>query len=396
MPSESHSESHSLVGICLLATLCIAANACTGGDGNTAASRPQAKDPATTAPRTATPQRTPFPGPKPLAPAAAKPPPILSKPLPPMLVDSGKVYALLDPGEPTASISQFASMASVDGLVYRAVWSKLESTPGSFDWSTLDTAADITRAAGKRLTVHIFADLPGWLPGLGAQTYSYTSPIRSGTAAVPWDSTYLRRHGDFMTALAAHVLLRGDADVLSVVSVGAPVSEMTLVGCQNGMLGNTIAYDRSKYLGAWETSVASHRYAFSNGAFSLVTLVVSAPVSEICRPDGDGTAFYAELMNRIQPIAPGTGMFFADLNALGSARLAQVSAGTLSQSKLYFQTIWSYTDDPTNRFKGPLRDGICHGWRAGSRYFEIYKPDLLNTDPAVVSAIAAARTGAGC
>lgn len=330
------------------------------------------------------------------APATASSPRVRSTPLPPQRVDAGRVFALLDPGETTTSATHFAALSSVDGLVYRALWSRLETAPGMYDWSSLDNVADVARAARKPLTLHVAPDLPNWLPGLGAQTYTYTSPLGSGTAAVPWDATYLARHGAFVAALATHLRTRGDASLVAMVSVGAPVAEMSLVGCRNGVLGTGPAYDRAQYLDAWKTSFAAHRDAFADSAFASVNLAISAPVPEICLPDGDGAAFHAELMRHALSLTPRAVVFAADLNALGSSRLGQVDAATRRDTMLHFQTIWSYTDDPANRFKGPLRDAVCSSWRAGARYIEIYKADLLNTDPAVQAAIAAARDGAGC
>lgn len=288
-------------------------------------------------------------------------------------------------------------MASVDGLAFRALWSRLEPSAGVYNWSSLDEIADVARASGKRLTVHIAPDLPTWLPVLGAQTYSFNSPlIGSGTAVVPWDPVFLGRHGAFTSALADHLRVRGDATLLDVVSVGAPVAEMSLPACQNGVLGTTITYDRSQYLAAWRTSFTAHQNAFANSAFAQVQLVVSAPVSQICRPDNDGAAFYSEVMTHALATSPRAGVFLADLNALGSNRLLQVDSTTRAQARLHFQTIWSFSDDPTNRFQGPLRDAVCFGWRAGARYYELYKADLTSSDAAVVSAVATARTGAGC
>lgn len=314
----------------------------------------------------------------------------------PPAVPAGQVYALLDPGENAASAARFAAMASVDGLAFRALWSRLEPRPGSYDWTSLDTIADLARSHGKRLTVHVAPDTPSWLPGLGAQTYSGTSPLGPISGLVPWDATYLERIGSFMAALAAHMRTRGDASLLAVVSVAAPVAEMSLPACQRGTLGTSIAYDRAKYLGAWRTSIEAHHQAFAAGDFAQVRLVVSAPVREICRPDGDGSAFYTEVMDEAARLTPRAGVFMADLNALGSQRLAQVSDSVRTRAALHFQTIWSYSDDPSRRFEGPLLDAVCASWRSGARYIEIYKADLLNTDAAVQAAIASARNGAGC
>lgn len=375
-------------GLVALVLPCLLAGGCGAPRSQTTAAD---RETTTSIPRMARSAATPT-----ATPVATTTPRVRSRPLPPQRVDAGRVFALLDPGETTTSAARFAALSSVDGLVYRALWSRLETAPGNYDWTSLDNIADVARAARKPLTLHVAPDLPGWLPGLGAQTYAYTSPLGSGTAAVPWDATYLARHGAFVKALAAHLRTRGDADLVVMVSVGAPVAEMSLVGCHNGMLGTTLAYDRAQYLGAWKTSFAAHRDAFADSAFSSVNLAISAPVSEICLPDGDGATFHAELMRHALSITPRAVVFAADLNALGSSRLAQVDATTHRDTMLHFQTIWSYTDDPANRFKGPLRDAVCSSWRAGARYIEVYKADLLNADPAVQAAIAAARDGAGC
>lgn len=309
--------------------------------------------------------------------------------------NAGRVFALLDPGETATSAQRFASMAQVDGLAYRALWSRLETAPGRYDWSTLDAIADVARAGGKRLTLHVAPDLPGWLPPLGAQTYAYASPIGSGTAAVPWDGVYLGRIESFAVALAEHVRARGDADLVALVSVGAPVSEMSLVGCLDGRLGSGgIVYDRARYLEVWRTAIVAYDAAFSDAAYAGLRLVVSAPVAEICRPDGDGAAFFSALTTDMPSTVPRLGAFMADLNAQGSQRLRQVGASM--RADLHFQTIWSYTDDPNRRFGGPLQDAVCHARRAGGRYFELYKADLLNPDPSVQAAIANARSGDGC
>lgn len=309
----------------------------------------------------------------------------------------GKVFALLDPGETATSAAQFAAMPDVDGLAYRERWSKMEPSAGTYNWSTLDAIADVARQAGKQLTLHVAADSPTWLTNLGMQRYSYNDPILgTGSAPVPWDGIYLSRHATLMRALAEHVLARGDAALVSVVSIGAPVSEMSLLTCANGMLGDSITYDRSRYLDAWASAISATDDAFSDPAFNHTHLVVSAPVTEICRPDGDGSAFFAALMNETLAAHSRLGVFMADLNAQGSARLNQVGTNTQAMLALHFQTIWSYNNDPGNRFKGTLRDAVCYSRNQGARYVEIYKADLLSTADADKTAITAARTGAGC
>ena len=153
------------------------------------------------------------------------------------LPSSGKVFALMDPGESGLSMNRYAAMASVDGLAFRSLWRALESRKGVYDWSALDAAMDAVRAQNKRLTVHVAVAgqaAPAWLSTDGAAYYSAQSPLGVVTGPVPWDSVYLRNVATFVAALSAHIRARGDMSLVLLVSDGAPISEMTLVGCQPG------------------------------------------------------------------------------------------------------------------------------------------------------------------
>lgn len=300
------------------------------------------------------------------------------------------ISALMDPGEAPASMSQFAALSTVDALAYRARWRDLEPTEGNYDWTSLDAAFDAVRN-NKRLTVHIGVSggaWPNWLAGRGAVTYNYVGPHGQVTDPLPWDAVFLARYDAFVAALAAHLHTRGDIGLLHAITVGAPVSEMSLVGCQNNTLGG-FAYNRASYLSAWAAAIGSHRNRFDSAA-----IWVSAPVSVICRPDNDGASFYSAVMTA-DPSRP-LGIFAADLNAAGSSRVAQLDASLKQQLAINLQTTWSATNDPTNRMAGSLQEAVCQGLRLGTRYFEIYKSDLLSTDPAIRAAIDTARTGSGC
>ena len=318
-----------------------------------------------------------------MAPAAGTPP------------ASGKVFALMDPGESTLSMNRYAGLASVDGLAFRSLWGALESRKGVYDWSTLDAAMDAVRAQNKRLTVHVAVSgqaAPAWLVADGAAYYSAQSPLGVVAGPVPWDSVYLRNIATFVAALSAHIRSRGDMDLVALVSDGAPISEMTLVGCQNNLLG-TVSYSRSVYLDAWRTTVAAYAQAFTG-----TTLLISAPVSLICANDADGKAFYSEVMNYALSQSSAIGIFAADLKAsgTGSQRMDQVDESIRSRASVNFQTIWSATNDPNARMQGTLDQAVCKGWSLGGRYFEIYKADIDNPSSTIQAAVTRARTGPGC
>ena len=307
---------------------------------------------------------------------------------------AGKVFALLDPGESNSNMQTYAAKSSVDGLAYRAVWKSLEPTAGNYNWSSVDNALVAASANNKKVTIHVGASggaWPSWLPGLGAQTYSYSSPQGNVTDPIPWDAVYIQRYNQFVAALGQHISVNGKLSVIQAVSADAPVSEMTIVGCANGFLSGGVTYNRTSYLNAWKSTIAANAAAYPGKP-----ILVSLPISFICQNDGnDGKSFMTQLMTAAGAAAP-VSYYAADLNAVGSARSAQADASLKSSHGINYQTIWSSTNDTQNRLQGSLSSAVCYGWNAGSRYFEIYKADLSSSDPGTVSAIARARTGSGC
>ena len=355
---------------CLALGLALLLNACGGGSGDTTAVP-------------AAPTQAPQPPPQPTSEPAPEP----SQP--------GKVFALMDVGDSTAVLDDFAARAMVDGLAFRTSWSMLEPEQGFYDWSGLDAAFDRVRERGKQLTLHVGVasiGVPKWLGGLGVATYSYKTPMGATvTEPVPWDATFLSRYTQFLGALAAHIQARGDAGLLYAVSDGAPVAEMSIVGCQNAILSGGTPYSRANYLSAWKTTVNAHA-----AAFPATRLFISAPVAVICMPDNDGKAFYAEVMNNALAQGSIATAFAADLNSAGSARLGQIDASILARAAIAFQMIWSSVNDTQDRMQGTLNDAVCRGKAGGARYFEIYKADISSPDAAIQNAIQSARSEQSC
>jgi hypothetical protein len=311
-----------------------------------------------------------------------------------------KVFALMDAGDPTDRLEEYADMDSVDGLAFRTAWSLLEPQDGVYDWTALDAAFDIVRLRNKQLTLHTNVSeigIPDWLAGLGVESYTYDSP-QGGTSTepIPWDLTFLARYAQFLDAMAAHIRDRGDNDLLYAVSDGAPVSEMSLYGCLNSTLTGGTPYSRSNYMAAWTSTVDAHNNAFPAATFPGVKLFISAPVAVICRPDGDGEAFYTELMSHALDNNPQTTIFAADLNADGSDRLNQVASFISTRSTIALQFIWSSASDPDNRMQGTLRQAVCSGLNQGANYLEFYKADLSSGDSSIQDAIQLARDGGPC
>lgn len=303
-----------------------------------------------------------------------------------------EAFALMDPGDDAASFQQLLALPFVDGIAVRTSWSMIEPEEGKYEWTRLDEAFTVAKAAHKKITLHIIASAyahpPSWLKNKGAQYYSVDNPFRQGAPAkeeiVPWDGVFLDKWAAFTKALSAHINAIQGFEQLGYVSVSVPMPEMSLIGCHDGKLSTSppLDYSRDAYLSAWQKSAAAIQ-----SAFPLTHKMVSAPVAQICMPDNDGARFYSDLFQSLQSMDKyGYMIFAADLNAAGSQRLANIP-GVLGQAEVGLQFIASYSNDP-GRFDGSLADAICKGYRQyNGRYFEIYKQDILNSDAGVQHAI---------
>lgn len=291
-------------------------------------------------------------------------------------------FALMDPRDVAATYETYLARSGVDGIAIRTSWSDLEPGDGVYNWDALDVPLDIAGAHDKLATLHViaasYASPPSWLLALDVQSYAETRPDGTSiTQAVPWDPRYLSYWARFVDALARHLETTGRLPLVRFVSVAVPVPEMSLVDCVDGQLAHTIRYDRDAYLAAWQSTASAMERSLPS-----VDKLLSAPVSVICRPDGDGPRFYGEVLDAALALGPRFRIFAADLNALGSARLMGI-APQVTRAAVGVQFIWSYTNDPMNRFQGPLVDAVCRAIRDyGSTYFEVYPADLDSTDPA--------------
>lgn len=147
----------------------------------------------------------------------------------------------MNPGDSNTTLNHYASMPQVDGIAFRDRWSRLEPQSNQFNWTPIDQALASARLHSKRLTLHIGVDTPTWLSSEGVAFYSYSNPplMGSGSAPIPLDSTFQLRDQRFISALVQHLLDQGDLSFLHSVSIGFPVSEMSLLACSNQTLGDS-------------------------------------------------------------------------------------------------------------------------------------------------------------
>jgi hypothetical protein len=292
----------------------------------------------------------------------------------------------MDSGDTSAVFATYLAMAAVDGIAVRTSWAALEPSQGSYDWSAIDAAIGAAAARGKKIGLHVigsvYAPPPAWLR---ARTYSYTGPNGAVAAdPLPWDSTFLSAWATFAAALGAHLQSAGGASRIAYVSIAVPAPEMSLPGCANGVMGSTIAYDRSQYRSAWLSAIGT-----AQSAFGWTQKLLPVPVATICRPDSDGPALYLDLFGAaLAQDAHGFASYATDLDTSGSVRMNGV-ASAAAQAPVVFQFIGAQ--------QASLKSAVCAGlktWHA--TLFEVYKSDLSSTDAATASGVAAIHAAGAC
>jgi hypothetical protein len=296
-----------------------------------------------------------------------------------------KVFALMNPGDDKAKFDHYAAMSEVDGLAVRLVWGQIEPSEGRYDWNLLDAAISSVQKKNKTMTIHIGVSMgavPQWLMQRHPDTYEFQTPFRNGIDVLPWDNQLISGYERLIFAVAKH-LKEKKYDTVTAVSVGAPISEMSIPTCQNGWVGR-YHYDKETYLKTWQRTILATATAFPHS-----TLFVSAPVRTICRPDNDGALFYAEVMDYASKVHRTPAIFVADLTAKGSQRFSNLSANVQKNYPLGMQTIWSSKDDPQGRMKGSVAEALDEGLKNTAFYFEIYQKDL--EDQIVLKAIRAVK-----
>lgn len=314
-------------------------------------------------------------------------------------------FALMDANDGTTQFDQYLAMNTVDGIAVRLSWDTIQPTSeASYTWTKIDQAFASAIAANKKVTLHILSSVygatPSWVYSAGGVSYTYTKPGGGGTKTdpLPWDSVYLNKWSGFLTALKSHLVSQNYLSSLEYLSVGAPVPEMSLVGCVNTDINGATAgygvgsYNRTSYLDAWKSSVSS-----TVSAFPTTKLLLPAAVQHICFSDNDGGTFYKDVFTYAQGLSPSQFYHYAtDLNATasGSARLALIPTSPtnyFTQAPVGLQYTWSYTQDSGVKLGGTLSASTCdRGIKIlGGSYFEVYKDDLNNSNASVQDAIEA-------
>lgn len=157
-----------------------------------------------------------------------------------------------------------ASKPYVNGILVRVAWKDIEPSDDTYIWSLIDNQITAAQSYGKKISLAIGGgpNAPNWLYSLGAQSISYTVPF-SGTIPIPWDTTFLAKWTEFITALGNRYANDTTIQLVYITNSSGNGFEMQLPFNPSPSY-TTIAYTDQKVIDSWELVMDTFNTSFPN------------------------------------------------------------------------------------------------------------------------------------
>lgn len=177
------------------------------------------------------------------------------------------VWCSCPPTTSTGSISVMPAVASkpyVDGILVRVAWKDLETADNTYNWALIDSQITAAQTYGKKIALAVGGgpNSPTWLFNQGAQSLSFSIPF-SGTIPIPWDTIFLTKWTEFITALGNRY---ADDTTIQLVYL----THSTFNGFEMQLPFNptpsytSIGYTDQKVIDSWKQIIDTYNTAFPN------------------------------------------------------------------------------------------------------------------------------------
>ena len=318
-------------------------------------------------------------------------------------------YGVFDLIHPDARIPQAAlSNPSVDGIVLRTGWDRIETADGVYDWTYLDTQIAAAANAGKKVALGVGAGTatPAWVYAEGAQPFQYidaTSP-QTQTIPVPWDPVFLAKWEAFVQALGNRYASNAAVVRVDISGINMTTRETKLPRSQGGTVSSgqgtwtttndvanwvSLGYTRLRVEGAWQAIADTFALAFPQTQLDLKILTYGMPpiddAGNVIAGDSADPQIVSDLIN--EGIARYGSQFVVENCALSDTYLNSQVAGVASQVSTGYQMLWWVTNDSTYKMNNgvaiavqtELQTAINKALTGNAKFLEIYDVDIENS-----------------
>lgn len=313
------------------------------------------------------------------------------------------LYLLDNGGQPPDGA--VLALPFVDGFARRLSWRQIETAPGQYDWTVLDSTVDAVQQAGKALTLVVFAkEVPDHVLAAVPATEHYFAINGQGAdveTVVTWSAAGQAAWQAFSSALAGHLLLDQSSGQMVPLSQHPSLRQIdaSLLGLAGlrDLGGRLVAhpdYQRQLFIDQGvlpslhaiadrfpNKFVYTAVFGWNDGAANGADQIYDAIQAEF-----DGGAF------------PRIGLFQENLSCTGPAATNNPLALRQDQTFTMYQMLQSWVmpsrpgfefqtdeclvttvpNDRSTAISGPevgLERGLAE---FGAQYFEIYRPDLAH------------------
>lgn len=172
------------------------------------------------------------------------------------------VYAFSGHSNPASVVAGLPAV--VGGVSWIFGWNQIETAPGVYNWSSVDTAIAASAGSGRKTMLRIDggASSPSWVPDQLTFSFQPMGPQPYQTVTMPktWSTTYLSDFETFIRAYGARY--SHDSRVTRVeMSGGGYQGEMALPQWQ-GWIG--AGYSDALMTSAWQQIIGTYHAAFPN------------------------------------------------------------------------------------------------------------------------------------
>lgn len=285
-------------------------------------------------------------------------------------------------------VPAIAQLDHVDGVLVRVAWEEIETSPGVYDWSLIDSQIQDAQTYGIKISLAVINGhvAPDWLPSTGVEMFDYIFHENPESIPVPWDITFQSRWGQFVADLGARYENEDTISLLYITNSSSNGFEMQLPRSPTDIANwMNIGYTDALYADSWKFAIDAFADAFPNHALAhevhpvLGSDAVAQEVYDYSRiTHGDQIGVLAAWWTVHNAINIYPGMF----EILQDASIA-------SHSEV--QVASSFTNNPERFSDEGYQGEIDLALSAGVRYMEVWNNDLLNASLTPIMEAAALR-----
>ncbi|MDD5640005.1 MAG: hypothetical protein PHX53_00035 [Syntrophales bacterium] len=269
------------------------------------------------------------------------------------------IYSLWSPDQQVLGSAKDLDQDFVSGLSLRATWSKLESRPGSYDWSRVDAGLGEAMKRGKPVILRVVASnrSPAWV-------FASTEVV-PGYMPLPWDRAYLNWWTNFIRVLGDKYANHPNIVAIQMAG-GGEGGEMILNSSYDW---DEYGYNSAKLVAVWKQIIDAYAKNFPKQMLGL-DINFTLP--------WDRETVYA-VVDYCTQHYPGRVMFQNNglngrslgLNKMERLLLSLASSG----NTVGFQTTGSLTF--REDYMGDYSIAFQKAVNAGASYLEVYRYDIL-------------------